>query len=370
MVKKIPLLLLIPLYTCILHAQSTLTGISGAFTTDSKAPVVTVISPDGGENFNYSAPLPVNWTATDNSFGCEPISISISTEEGGSFTLLDDSLENTGVFPVDPPDITTSFAKIRVSATDNFGLSASDESDDYFALHSLLLNLKAFLEGPYSLTTHQMRTDLLNNNMLPLSQPYNPPLPYYGNPSPSWLYSGTESVTSIPAGVVDWVVIELRDAANAAAATGATTLAKKALFLHDNGLIKEPDGSVAGFNTDPSQGLFAVVWHRNHLAVMNADPIPDAGGGNYGFDFTTGPDKVYGGALGYKELESGVWGLISADGDASRQVDNVDKLSVWRADAGSSGYKGGDFSMNGQVDNSDKLELWKPNGGKGSQVPQ
>ncbi|MEZ5196306.1 MAG: hypothetical protein R2764_07895 [Bacteroidales bacterium] len=39
-------------------------------------------------------------------------------------------------------------------------------------------------------------------------------------------------------------------------------------------------------------------------------------GGVYSYDFSTGVEKVFGGKNGHKELQPGVWGLISGDGDA------------------------------------------------------
>ena len=61
--------------------------------------------------------------------------------------------------------------------------------------------------------------------VIPLTQPYN------GAP---WNYTGTESVATIPAGVVDWVLPELREAATPAQALPATKLAgwPKACFLN------------------------------------------------------------------------------------------------------------------------------------------
>ena len=46
-----------------------------------------------------------------------------------------------------------------------------------------------------------MNTSLLTGGYIPTTQPYS------GAP---WSYSGTESVGSIPALVVDWILVELR----------------------------------------------------------------------------------------------------------------------------------------------------------------
>jgi hypothetical protein len=227
------------------------------------------------------------------------------------------------------------------------------------------LDLKLFLEGPYNDVTDEMSTFI--NGILPLNQPFNPALPYYGNNNPCWLYAGAESVAAIPnADVVDWVMVEIRDGGP----TGAFTVAKQALFLLKDGSIVGLDGSsLPQFQLTLAGDLYVVVYHRNHLGVMNATPIPNSGGNLYVWDFTTGSGQFYGGSNGAKELETGIWGTRSGDGDANKQVNNDDKIVVWRPESGGAGYLGGDYNLDMQVNNSDKIDFWAPNGGSSSQVP-
>jgi hypothetical protein len=219
--------------------------------------------------------------------------------------------------------------------------------------------LTAFLEGPYNGTN--MNALLITHGDFPLTQPYN---------VAPWNYSGTEQVVSVPnANVVDWVLVELRDAPTPAQATVATRVARKAAFLLKNGFIAGLDGSSAlFFNVTPVYNLYAVIWHRNHLAIMSANALVNVGG-NYTYNFSTAVTQVYGGSNGHKQIGTGVWGMISGDGDGNKQVNNNDKLDVWKPQAGSSGYKSGDFDLNWQVNNVDKVDKWKPNSGKSSQVP-
>jgi len=227
------------------------------------------------------------------------------------------------------------------------------------------LDLKLFLEGPYNAALDQMSTFI--NGILPLNQPFNPMLPYYGNNNPCWLYNGTESVAAIPnANVVDWVMVEIRDGGT----TGAFTVARQALFLLNDGHIAALDGSsLPQFQLTLAGDLYAVVYHRNHLGVMNSTAIPNSGGNLYVWDFTTGAGQYFGGSNGAEELETGVWGARSADGDANRQVNNDDKIIVWRPESGGAGYLGGDFNLDMQVNNADKIDYWAPNAGASSQVP-
>ncbi|MBN3034885.1 MAG: carboxypeptidase regulatory-like domain-containing protein [Bacteroidales bacterium] len=229
--------------------------------------------------------------------------------------------------------------------------------------------ITVFLQGPYNSGLDEMNNTLQNTGYLPLSHPYNPALPYYGNNTPVWLYSGPESVSSMPSGVVDWVILELRDAPDAASATGATRVVQKACLITTDGMIRDLDGvSMPFFSVNLQYGLFVVVHHRNHLSVMNPTPLSSFGG-IYVHNFTTGAGQAYGGITAHKELEPGVWGMVAGDGNADKQINNPDKLDVWQINAGSSGYLAGDYSMDGECNNTDKNGLWGPNTGSGTQVP-
>ena len=221
------------------------------------------------------------------------------------------------------------------------------------------VDLKVFIEGPYM--GPAMSTVLNVLGYLPLGQPYN---------TAPWWYQGTEAVTEIPNNdVVEWVLIELRDAVNASGAGSSTVIARRAVFLMKDGMIRDLDGvSLPAFDVPVNDNLFAVIWHRNHLAVMSADPL-SLTGDIYSYDFTDDPAKVYGGAIAHKELSPGVWGMRGGDGNPDGQVGNSDKLDVWNPQSGNSGYLSGDFSLDGQVNNVDKVDVWVPNSGNGSQVP-
>jgi len=71
-----------------------------------------------------------------------------------------------------------------------------------------------------------------------------------------------------------------------------------------------------------------------------------------------------------KQLNPGVWGMFSGDGNADKSIGTMDKTRAWKVQAGQSGYKSGDFNMNGQVNNRDKCVYWQPNIGKSCQAPE
>jgi hypothetical protein len=214
-----------------------------------------------------------------------------------------------------------------------------------------------------------MKTDLLTAGVLPTSQPYGPSLPYYNNPNPAWYYQGTENISSIPPNAVDWILIELRDAATAAQATSASVVARKACWLMNNGSIRELDGTTApSFLTSFSQGAFVVIWHRNHLGIMTSNPVPGFSG-SYIYNFSTGAGQVNGGSAGYKQLGTNVWGMAAGDINGDKTINSIDKSSGWNVDAGKKGFKGSDANLNDNVTNQDKNDFILSNNGKASGVP-
>jgi len=149
------------------------------------------------------------------------------------------------------------------------------------------VDLKVFLEGPFS--GIEMTNDLNVAGYLPLDQPYN---------IEPWNYTGTESVQAIPnSDIVDWILIEYRDATDAISAIGSTSIGRQAAFLIKDGSVVDLDGtSILQFNPEGSgviHQLFTVVWYRNHLGIMSANPVTESGG-IYTYDFTISSGQAYG----------------------------------------------------------------------------
>jgi len=225
----------------------------------------------------------------------------------------------------------------------------------------LVVDIKALLEGPFD--GFEMQASLNDATYLPLNQPYNT-LP--------WNYPGNESVPAIPnADVVDWVLVELRDAPNAVSAVPSMAIKQQAAFVLMDGSIVGMDGSnpLSCVNTSINDNLFVVVYHRNHLAVMSASALIHSDG-VYNYNFTTGANQAFeNGAEGQKEIASGIWGMYCGDANTDGNISDADKI-IWGTQAGIKGYKPSDLNMNGQVDNNDKNEIIIPNNNSQSQVPE
>lgn len=203
------------------------------------------------------------------------------------------------------------------------------------------ISLIILLEGAFN-GADGLHTSLKSSGLLPLSQPYN---------TAPWNYSGNETVTVIPQGVVDWVLVELRDAATPETATAATKLAgwPKAMFLKSDGSIAGLDGALPQIgNPVVNNNLYLVIRHRNHLDVMSATPLV-LSGNTYSYDFTDDITKVYGGAAGYKSLGNGKFGMVAGDIDADGSVSVLDFSSWATAFGASQSYNNADTDLDGQV---------------------
>jgi hypothetical protein len=213
------------------------------------------------------------------------------------------------------------------------------------------VDLKAFLQGPYA--TGAMTPSLATLGIVPLTQPYG---------AAPWAYSGTETVTSIPSGVVDWVLVELRTGTAA-----ATQVAARAAFVKSNGAIVDLDGtSPVGFPGLAAGSYYVVLRHRNHLAVMSANAVPLSITSAL-YDFTTGLDKYYGGEA--KTLTGGFFGMYAGDVTGNGAVVLAQELTVLRANNLHQGYDRADVNMNGAVVLAQELTTVRANNLRTTKVP-
>jgi hypothetical protein len=231
-----------------------------------------------------------------------------------------------------------------------------------FAIHTFEapqyyeLSLRVLLEGPFNGT--EMQTGI--NSILPLTSPFS---------QPPWNLLNNPSIESIPSqDIVDWILVELRDAPDAASATTGTIIYQQAGFLFRDGSIKGIDGITnLQFDNSISHQLFVVIRQRNHLGVMSAFPL-SLSGNVFSYDFSVTADKAF--LNGQKQIFEGTWGMIAGDVDADGQIDENDRTLSWKFEAGQSSYLSGDFNFDSEVDNSDKNGFLIINYQMHSNIPQ
>lgn len=224
----------------------------------------------------------------------------------------------------------------------------------------LRVSLKVFMEGPWG--SSSMTTSLNTIGFIPTTHPYN---------FPPWFYSGEESVEFIPnESIVDWLLVEFRDATTATIAVPSTMIEQQAAFLLSDGSIVGMDGeSPISTQNQINNNLYIVIHHRNHLSIMSSNE-PIIVDGILSYDFTQGEAQVIGGDLGYVQNSGGSWYMASGDCNADGSINTGDKILNWSTEVGLPGYMSSDLNMNGQVDHVDKNVFWLNNFGMESQVPK
>ena len=205
------------------------------------------------------------------------------------------------------------------------------------------LTAKCWLEGPFS--AGMMNTSL--NSMLPHTSPYS---------------SAPATVTTIPANVVDWVLVELRSTIS------GTTLKAQSAFLYSDGSIKSPGKPFLIFMNTTATNYYVVISHRNHLSVMSNIAVSLVGNGTPVFyDFSL-YNSIYGHG-GVKQVSTGIYAMAAGDASHNNSIAPSDRNLFWRPQTGLSGYYSADFNLNGNVSPSDLNRYWRLNTGMSSSVP-
>ncbi len=239
---------------------------------------------------------------------------------------------------------------VRLRDTDLQPMNA-EGTDGQIVVAPVIVNMKAFLQGPYS--GGVMLTGLNTTGVIPLAQPYS------GTPRS---YAGPEAVASVPAGIVDWVLVELRTGT-----ASATRVAVRAGFIRSNGAIVDLDGTSAlSFPGIDAGSYYVVLRHRNHLAVMSAAAVPLTAASAL-HDMTTGTGMYYGGEA--KQLAPGVYGLWAGDVTGNGAIILAQELTVMRANNLQQRYDRADVTMNGAVVLAQELTVVRANNLRTSKVP-
>ncbi|MCF8403913.1 MAG: hypothetical protein K9H58_08210 [Bacteroidales bacterium] len=239
---------------------------------------------------------------------------------------------------------------------------AADSSRHILIRSGIIIDPVVQLQGPYNGT--DMDTVLTQQGLIPLQQPYN---------MVPWNYDGDEEVTAIPADIVDWILVELRETTGGPeTATEDKIVMRRALLLRNDGRAVDPyhQSPELKYDIDLNDNIYMVVWHRNHLGVMTAVPISDVDSPAY-YDFSESATQAYGGTDALIDLGNGVYGMMGGDADYNQQITQQDRLGFWDPNAGiPCGYVPYDFTLDRQIDNQDKDQTWVKTLGKSTQVPE
>jgi hypothetical protein len=163
-------------------------------------------------------------------------------------------------------------------------------------------------------TAPNMASDLqtyfsANSGLLPATDPYG------GNV----VYSNIGNPAGIAGTLVDWIRIEIRDAANP-----SVKLQSKSLLLKPNGSVVDVDGLLPKFVAQSSPIRIA-VFHRNHIAILS-NPIASFNAGTTVYDFTTALNKasLLPGDAAQMGIVNGKWYMWAGDVNNDLAVDATD----------------------------------------------
>ncbi len=207
---------------------------------------------------------------------------------------------------------------------------------------SVKIQVKVLLEGYLANGDVLMRTALVENDLLPLDQPFN---------SPPFNYNGVEQLIQDKANIVDWVFVELRDKDDP-----ASIITQKAAFVSPDGMIRDAEHEdLLAFDELEEGEYYIAVYHRNHMAVMSNVPVLLSATTPALFDFTEDESR----ASGRDQLErvNDVYVMYSGDFDQNGLVNNLD-FNAWAIDAATiDAYISVDADGNGLVNNLD-FNFW------------
>lgn len=159
--------------------------------------------------------------------------------------------------------------------------------------------MRGYLEGAYQPAIGTMRTSLNTSpSLLPALQPYS---------VAPWSYSGKEATSATPTGVVDWVLIEVRNASNP-----EQIVEQRAAYILSNGTIRglQNANGVSFTNVVSGNSYYFTLRHRNHLDIITQSAMTASSTNTIDFSVAA---NIAGGAAQLANLGNGRYGLRAGD---------------------------------------------------------
>lgn len=216
-----------------------------------------------------------------------------------------------------------------------------EDCDDICAPEPLVA-VQVLLEGSYDVADQSLSTQLNEDGILPLNQPFNVS-PYN--------YAGTETVSTFPENIAQWTLVEVRSATD-----NSQVISRRACLIDKNGLLRDLDGvTLPEIVVPEGEECYLAVYAPGHLGAMCSAPVRKQGrvfnvdlcssmsnahtmSSRPGTPLTTLPGNRF-----------GLWGGNAAGGSSVNSVD----LQTVLSNLNTSGNSPADINCDGQVDQND-----------------
>jgi Leucine-rich repeat (LRR) protein len=229
--------------------------------------------------------------------------------------------------------------------------------------NTVLVSLKAFLQGPYNANTGFMDATLRVNGYLPSVEPYTGMSNFIHKGNGGGELFDSPAITTIIGNnaIVDWVFIELRDKT-----TPSKVVATRSALIQRDGDIVDTDGTSALLFNDVIAGDYHIaVRHRNHLGfrTSTSKPLTTI---PLSLNFTDGSTPIFG--SNPLKLIGSAYVMYGGNGDSNSAINAIDKNSVWLKANGQFNYLRADFNMDGAVNAADRNDFWLLNNSRVQQL--
>lgn len=192
----------------------------------------------------------------------------------------------------------------------------------------------ALLEGPFNGST----MNCMLQDKIPISSP---------------LGSYPDTLRTIPADMVDWVLLEL------SASQGGSALYSQSAILHSNGSVTSPYKPYILIPGAPQGTYYLKLKHRNHLSLNSIVPLQFVSSGSVPIHDLRS-SFIIDTNSGVKNISGNLWAMISGDANNDAQINPADR-DIWLSEAGTSDYLAADFDLDGVVMPNDIVENWHLN---------
>jgi hypothetical protein len=253
-----------------------------------------------------------------------PVNVTVNTNNNCAISIVSTSSINCS--------ISTNLNNSTAQISNNLGLIGNYNITN--PPNPTILNLKTYLNGPYNPSLNQMNTTLKTRNLIPVSHPFGP------------TYLGNETASAIGSNIVDWILVQLKDA-------GGSIITQRAGLLKNDGSIVDATNQTAGlsFNNLSAGDYTVIVRHRNHLAISTDNRISLQAGTSNSFDFSTNVNIA---GSNQTNLGSGKFALKSGNSNSNNVINSVDRTLLRTTGDFNGIYSNLDLNLDGNITANDR----------------